>query len=246
MHGTHSTISSLGKLGAASVLIGCLSGLASSPTGAEDLTSNILYFTDYAGGSTKDWLRKKGFKFKRDANKRDRLDIDVDDHGLVLEAKAPALGLLMNESVDVATFSDIEIDWGVLRYPDGASYENAVNNEAVMIYVFMGDERFSSGSFLIPDSPYFIGLYLCRDDRVNHPYVGRYFKKGGRYVCVGQPEPGQQITSKFDLLSAYRAYFDKEGDDDPAISGIAIAVDTTKSGDGGKSLAFIARIQVLH
>ncbi len=121
-----------------------------------------------------------------------------------------------------------------------------MNNEAVMIYVFMGDERFSSGSFLIPDSPYFIGLYLCRDDRVNHPYVGRYFKKGGRYVCVGQPEPGQQITSKFDLLSAYRAYFDKEGDDDPAISGIAIAVDTTKSGDGGKSLAFIARIHVLH
>lgn len=234
------------NLGAASVLIVCLSGLASLPTGAKDLTIDFLNFTDHAEGSTEDWLRKKGFKLERDAKKRDRLDIDVDDHGLVLEAKAPALGLLMNESVNIATFSEIEIDWGVLRYPDGASYEIAVNNEAVMIYVFMGDERLASGSFLIPDSPYFIGLYLCKDDRVNHPYVGRYFKKSGRYVCLGRPEPGRQIISKFDLLSAYRAYFDKESDDDPAISGIAIAVDTTKSGDGGKSLAFIARIQFLH
>ena len=246
MHGTHGIISSLGKLGAALVLIVYLSGLASPPTGAEELTTDFLDFTDFAEGSAEDWLRKKGFTLVRDAKKRDRLDINVDDHRLVLEAKVPALGLLMNESINIATFSEIEIDWGVLRYPDGASYENAVNNEAVMVYVFMGDERLSSGSFLIPDSPYFIGLYLCKDDRINHPYVGRYFKKAGRYVCVGRPEPGRRITSKFDLLSAYRAYFDKEGDDDPAISGIAIAVDTTKSGDGGKSLAFIVRIQVFH
>jgi len=44
-------------------------------------------------------------------------------------------------------------------------------------------------------------------------------------------------------VTAYRRTFDKEGDDDPGISGIALALDTKKS-QNGKSSAFIREIRL--
>ena len=113
-----------------------------------------------------------------------------------------------------------------------------------MVMIFMGDERKASGSLFIPDAPYFVGLFLCHgDDRLNHPYLGSYFKKGGRYVCADRPGIGEMVTTRFDLLNAYRSYFDKEKDDDPGISGIALALDTKKAGNNGQSSAFISEIR---
>ena len=152
-----------------------------------------------------------------------------------------------NETVNVSEFSYVEIDWGVNQFPEGASYEQGVRNEAIMVLFFMGDERQPSGSLFIPNNPYFVGLYLCHgDDRVNHPYKGTYFKKGGRYVCADRPSTGEMVTTRFNLLEAYRSYFDKERDDDPAISGIALALDTKKAGGGGKSSAFIREIRIFR
>ncbi len=100
-------------------------------------------------------------------------------------------------------------------------------------------------STFIPDSPYFIGLYLCHDDdRMNHLYQGAYFKKSGRFVCTDRPTAGETVTSSFDLLEGYRTFFDKEQDDDPGISGLAIALDTRKAGNRGKSSAFIKEIRI--
>ncbi|MCW8799715.1 MAG: hypothetical protein OQK71_02190 [Desulfobacter sp.] len=92
------------------------------------------------------------------------------------------------------------------KHPQGASYEQSVRNEAIMVMIFMGDERKASGSLFIPDAPYFVGLFLCHgDDRLNHPYLGSYFKKGGRYVCADRPGIGEMVTTRFDLLNAYRS-----------------------------------------
>jgi hypothetical protein len=205
---------------------------------------HVVRFTDYTEGSIEDWLQTKGFRFREDARRRDRIDLDIGSHGLVLEAKRRAFGIMPNESVNVPEFTHIEIDWGVTRFPAGASYEQGIRNEALIVIVFMGDERQPSGSMFIPDSPYFVGLFLCHeDDKKNHPYVGSYFKKGGRYVCVDKPTEGVRVTSRFDLLEAYRTYFDKERDDDPAISGLALALDTKKADAGGKSSAFIREIR---
>ena len=206
---------------------------------------NVVRFNDYETGSEEDWLEGKGFEFREDLRRRDRINLLASGDRLFIEAKRPAFGLMSNESVNVADFTSIEIDWGVDKFPEGASYESGVRNEAIMVLMFMGDERLSSGSFFIPDSPYFIGLYLCHgDDRMHHPYKGAYYRKGGRYVCGDRPAAGEMVTTRFNLLEAYRSYFDKEGDDDPFISGLAIALDTKKAGDGGTSSAFIREIRI--
>ncbi len=206
----------------------------------EERLVHVLRLSDYEAGSMEDWLQGKGFQFEQDARKRNYVDLDVDDRGLVLEAKRRAFGMLPNESVNVPEFTTVEIEWGVDRFPEGASYEQGVRNEALMVIVFLGDKRKPSGSMFIPDSPYFIGLYLCHgDDRIDHPYVGRFFKKGGRYVCGDRPAAGEMVTTRFALLEAYRTYFDKEGDDDPGVSGLALALDTKKGGDKGRTSAFI-------
>lgn len=207
----------------------------------------VVRFTDYEQGPIDDWLLGKGFQFERDAKRRDRIDLDVGSSGLVLEAKRRAFGIMPDEAVNVPEFTFIEIDWGVNKHPSGASYEQGVRNEAIMVIVFMGDENQPSGSLFIPDSPHFIGLFLCSgDDRINHAYVGSYFKKSGRYVCVDKPSEGEIVTSRLDLLEAYRTAFDKERDDDPGISGLALALDTKKAGDKGRSSAFISEIRFYH
>lgn len=65
-------------------------------------------------------------------------------------------------------------------------------------------------------------------------------------VCVDRPAAGETVTSRFDLLKGYRSYFDKEQDDDPGISGLAIALDTKKAGKAGRSSAFIKEIRIYH
>ena len=207
----------------------------------------IIRFDDYQVGSEEDWLQGKGFEFNGDMKYRNRIDIEVGDESLLIEAKRRSFGAMINDSVDVSEFTQIEIDWGVNRFPQGASYEQGIRNEAIMLLIFMGDERLPSGSMFIPDSPYFIGLFLCHDDdRIDHPYEGAYFKKSGRYVCADRPQAGEMVTSRFDLLKAYRAYFDKERDDDPGISGLGIALDTKKAAGGGRSSAFIREIRIYN
>lgn len=209
--------------------------------------AHIIRFTDYEIGSEEDWLQGKGFKFEKDMRNRNRIDLEINNGSLTIEAKRRAFGFMVNETVNVPEFTHVEIDWGVNQFPEGASYEQGIRNEAIMVVIFMGDERLSSGSLFIPDSPYFIGLFICHgDDRVNYPYLGTYFKKSGRYVCGDSSEANEIVTTRFELLEAYRTYFDKERDDDPGISGLAIAVDTKKAQGGGKASAFIREIRFYH
>ena len=224
-------------------VLAALSGFTVAAQGEGRLVQ-IVRFHDYEIGSIDDWLAAKGFGFEQDAKRRDRLDFDIENNALVIASHRRSLGLLPNEAVNVPEFSYIEIDWGVNKHPVGASYEQGVRNEAIMAIVFMGDERQPSGSLFIPNSPHFIGLFLCSgEDKIGHPYVGKYFTKGGRYVCVDRPALGEMVTSRFNLMTGYREFFDKENDDDPGISGIALALDTKKAKDGGKTSAFIQEIR---
>ena len=77
----------------------------------------LIDFSDYESGSVEQWLREKGFEFKRDAKNRKKLDLDVSEDALVLEAKRRMRGFLINDGVDLEEFSTIRIEWGILKYP---------------------------------------------------------------------------------------------------------------------------------
>jgi hypothetical protein len=101
-----------------------------------------------------------------------------------------------------------------------------------MLYIFFGQDKVASGHSMIPGLLYFIGLFLGQEEPLNTPYKGRFFREGGRFVCVGNPNPHGTVVSEFDLSAAFRIYFKK--DDVPMISGLTLGIDTFRSGDGEK------------
>jgi hypothetical protein len=203
----------------------------------------LIDFSSYDGGSVEEWLKGHGYRLEKDAKDRNLLDLSVIDKTFNIEAKGRMIGLILNDSIRLNKVKLVKLTWGINRYPKDVSYSRQVNNEALMLYIFFGSEKISSGHMLIPNSPYFIGLFLCQDDQVNFPYVGRYFREGGRFVCLGKPQPGASVVSEFDLDEAYRSYFKKSVT--PGITGIGFGVDTSKSGDGGRAAAFIKSIQFI-
>jgi len=221
-----------------------VSGIAETITDTFQKVNYYIDFSDYESGSVDNWLRSKGFKFERDARDRKKLDLDVNENGVILETKRPMFGIMVNEGVDLEEFTSLRLEWRITKYPEGASWENKVRNEALMVIVFFGYDKVSSGHFLIPNSPYFIGFFLGREEVVGKGYVGRYFKKSGRYVCLGNPKPGEDVISEYDLVSAFRREYEK--DEVPLITGVALAIDTTKAKDGGKAGAYLKSIEFLE
>jgi hypothetical protein len=200
-----------------------------------------LDFSDYPGGSVEAWLDSKGFKFEEAAKDRNLLGLSAQNGALVLEAKEQIRGFLYNDSVNVEQFSKVKIEWGILKYPEGASYEQQIRNEALMVYISFGHEKLPSGNIILPKLPYFIGLFLCTGDKLQTPYIGKYYQESGRFVCLAHAEPGQNIISEFDLVTAFRDYFDKA--EVPLISGINFGVDTSEAGNGGRAAAYIRAVE---
>jgi hypothetical protein len=216
-------------------------------TAPGDSAGRVVYqlaFSDYTGGSVEAWLESKGFKLKEAAKHQDQLELSIESGALILTAKTQLRGFIYKESLNIEHFSKVRIEWGVIKFPEGASYEKQIRNEALMIYVSFGDEKIASGNIILPDVPYFIGFYLCKDDKVNVPYIGRYYHEGGRFVCLGHPQLNETVTSEFDLVTAFRTYYEKS--EVPLISGINFGVDTSDAGDGGKAAAFVKKIEFLE
>jgi hypothetical protein len=223
------------------------SGAYAAEVGTTDAAKDghfTIAFSGHKEGPVDQWLQKQGFTFEKDAKKRNLLGLSVTNESLVLTANGPLSGFILNDSINIDRVRRVKIKWGVLQYPEDVTYSRGVNNEALMVYFFFGNEKVSSGHVLIPNSPYFIGLFLCQDERTNFPYKGRYFHAGGRFVCLGKPRPDEVITSEFDLESAFKSYFGKE--QAPGITGIGFGVDTSKAGGNGKAAAIIKSIEFIE
>jgi hypothetical protein len=217
---------------------------AARSTGAAD--PGIVYAVDFKGyksGSVLEWLHRKNFVAKQDADNKSKIALSIEDQALVLEAKKRALGLLVNET-DIPGARRIRIEWEVGAFPQGVSYDKGIRSEPIMVYTFFGTEKISSGSMLVPDSPYFIGLFLCEAGRTDHPYTGRYFKAGGRYVCANVVKAGERIVTEFDLDEAAKDYF-KLGAM-PTISGFAIGIDTDNAKGSATAKSYIRKIEYLN
>jgi hypothetical protein len=201
-------------------------------------------FSDYAEGPIEEWLQAKGFRLEHGAEDPELLALSFHEGALMLEAKSPVKGFLVNQDIRLEKVSKIRIYWGIIKYPKHASYERQVHNEALMVYIFFGQDKVPSGHFALPALPYFIGLFLGQEEQLNTPYKGRYYHAGGRFVCVGNPKPHETVVTEFDLPAALQTYFDK--DDMPMISGITLGIDTFSSGDKGKAAAYIYSIEFLE
>ena len=173
---------------------------ASQPAFAASDLILALDFSGEPGVETYQWLDQKNFVLKHDASNPDKIEIFHAQGALHLRAKKPAFGMVIHE-VDVLGAKRMLVHWGVADYPDGASYQQGVDNEAIMIYVFFGHERQPSGELLVPDSPYFIGFYLCQagTDALNQSYLGHHFKKTGRFICLDHPPEGETAVEEVDL-----------------------------------------------
>jgi hypothetical protein len=197
-------------------------------------------FSDYGGGSPIDWLAGKGYELKREVG--GVVFVPAGDN-LVLETKEKAAGLLVS-NVNVPSYSKIRIKWGVDVFPPGASYVKGIRSEAIMVYVFFGSENLPSGSSIIPNIPYFIGLSLCDSDPVGEGFKGRYFKAGGRYVCISRAHRGQALATEYAIADAFRRLFDQGHA--PAITGLGIAIDTESAKGNGVAKSFISQIELIE
>lgn len=186
-------------------------------------------------------LKNDGFQLEKAMTDPAKIGLTGNGSGLSIETSGPAFGLLVNKEIEATPAEWVEIVWGIDKYPDMADWSKGKNREAIMVYVFFG-ESVAADKFYLPDSPYFIGLFLGQNEPPLTPYTGKSYQKTGRYVCLGNPETGQVTTSRYNIGKSFRELFGKQ--ELPPVTGIAIEVDTQKLPDGLSS-AFIESISLL-
>ena len=210
-------------------------------TSVSSAQQKVLYTLDFSNtfnvSNVKEWLKKQGFDIKKDPSE---LDIYYNKGTLVFNTKGQIFFYALKSDLNIKNAKKVRITWGVNSFPENANYENGIRNEALMVYVYYGRRFMSSGSIFIPNSPYFLGLFLSENDTIGKYYIGSHFKDGGRFVCVGNPQPNGTVVSEFDLQKGFKKGF---GEDKPipSISGIGLEVQTTST---GKAKAFIKKIEI--
>lgn len=219
---------------------------AKAVKGSEPSTGGkVLYSLDFSGKQKKkapDWLRDNNFKLQKDADDPERISFSFNDSSIVIESMCQAFGFAMQQT-PLTQARKIRITWGVRKYPAGASWEKGVHREALMVYVFYGKEKVSSGSFFLPDSPYYVGLYLSDTDPKDKVYIGKSYKTCARYVCVGNPKPGETVVTEYDIDAAFKKMFSKSKT--PPVSALSLEVDTGDTVDG-LAKSFVSRIELLE
>lgn len=196
-------------------------------------------FTTFKNGVRQELL-DRDFRFEKEMKQDDTMQLSLANQRLNITTVGPAFGLMIKKGLNIEGTEWVELEWGVDYYPDRADWGKGKNREAVMVYFFFG-EPVEADRFYLPDSPYFIGLFLGQNEALLTPYKGKSYAKTGSYVCLGNPGPGELITSRFNLAEAYKKLYGTNRI--PPITGIAIEVDTDSLPDG-RSSAFIQRIRL--
>ncbi len=204
-------------------------------------TADVVYTLDFSkvkDGNAVKWLESDGFELKQDA---DDMILKFEKGRLVLGTEDDINGLIAKE-INIKGAKKVRIEWGILQYPKGADWENGILREAVGFIMTFGTEKISSGSFVVPNVPYFITLFLGEKEKEDKAYVGTYWKKGGRYFCSPcQNPPGQTVITEFDFHRAFTEQFKIK--QVPPITALAIESDTRDT--QGESKAFIKKIEFL-
>lgn len=200
--------------------------------------SQLLYkfdFGKYPDGDALTTLQKEGFVFYLSAKKlhlrfkNKRLELETD------EAKAGLFGIMLKDPLQNVT--KVKIVWGVERFPQKANWEKGNNRLALGAIIVLGTKEFPSGAprFIAPPSPYFIAPFIGEKEQKGKMYLGKLYKKGGRYYCISNDKG--VITTEFDLYKKFRENFN---DELPPVTAFAFQMNTKNTHGGAK--AFIKSI----
>jgi hypothetical protein len=75
-------------------------------------------FSDYAEGSIEEWLQAKGFRLEQGAEDPELLEFSSQEGALVVEAKAPVKGFLVNQDVPLEKVSKVRITGASSNIPN--------------------------------------------------------------------------------------------------------------------------------
>jgi hypothetical protein len=199
-------------------------------------------FTTQESGNAIPWLKQQGFQFKLGL---EALQPKFEDGALVLRTERPEAGLLgyiFPKGKELPGVQRLRIMWGVSRFPEGADWERGINRTAIAVMVSFGHERISSGlPFGLFAAPYFISPFMGAKELEGKIYTGRFWKKGGRYICIKSTNPGEDVITDLNVDQLFKKLFGKTLT--PPVTAIGIQMNT--KGTEGKAAAFIKKIEFL-
>ena len=110
----------------------------------------------------------------------------------------------------ISDATKVIIQWGVIKYPRGANYDNNQKYSAISLNVAFGREKFSSGFPFVPSAPYFFSLFPGEKEPTGKFYKYKYWKNTSRHVCVSQGiAEGALITTEFNLKDNFTKIWNK-------------------------------------
>lgn len=138
----------------------------------------------------------------------------------------------------------LRVTWGVEKFfTKGDNWLKGMKRIPIHVTLSFGEEKISSGSFVVPKLPYFITFILTENIDNTKFYTAKYYKKGGRYYCASCPiEKGAVVVTEVDLLPILQKNYGLK--QVPDITLVSIGVDNRST--SLDAIAFIEKVEVLR
>ena len=85
---------------------------------------------------------------------------------------------------------------------------------------------------------------ISRIGPIGEGFQGRYFKAGGRHICIDRASKGKEIATDYPIAETFKLTFEQSAA--PAVSGIGIGIDTEHAKGNGVAKSFISEIEFLQ
>jgi len=196
----------------------------------------VLYSIDFGKlpqGDAHNILKSRGFEFMLDS---DKLNMKFADGRLVFSTDGQYAGLFgVHFKKPIENVASVVIEWGVEKFPKGADWEKGNNRLAVGALIALGMEKFSSGVPFAQKAPYFFGPFIGEKEKAGKRYLGKLYKRSGRYYCVSNKKG--MITTRFDIAGKFKQEFGKPT---PPLVAYGFQMNTKNTKGGAK--AFVKKI----
>lgn len=203
----------------------------------------VVWEVDFANapnGSATRWLKDREFTMQNNAKK---LNPTFRSGALLLDVGPGWLGML-TKRIPATSAKKIRIHWGMEKYPKGANWEQGLKKEGLGVAISFGSQPQDSGTYFLPNIPYFISVFFGEKENPGELYKGNYYKKTGRYICG---PCGQDVTLGEVVIT--ELVFDEIVKDEfklkelPPITSVSVEFDTREI-PGAKS--FIRKIELIQ